>query len=164
MPLCTSHKQSKAMSKPPTVDEFFAGLQIALVLPHPSPSSVTLYRPHNAEYRQQVPVLQKVLVLSTRSTEGTWTILGRSTVTCSRSVQCRPEERTWPGQRCERCSRYNYPCSASLTKAEEQSGVVGGSSDLSSPTHPRSSEAGSISSDVLTAAEEVNFQGGLVQG
>ena len=38
--------------------------------------------------------------------------------------QCLPEDRTWPGPRCQRCDRYDYPCSQSRTKADEVDGLA----------------------------------------
>ena len=32
-----------------------------------------------------------------------------------------PEQRAWPGRKCERCVRYSYTCSANRTAAEETS-------------------------------------------
>jgi hypothetical protein len=30
-------------------------------------------------------------------------------------LQCTPEDRAWPSQRCDRCIRFGYPCSANAT-------------------------------------------------
>jgi len=35
-----------------------------------------------------------------------------------------PEERSWPGERYDRCHNYNYVCSAIRTKAEEQTTII----------------------------------------
>ncbi|KAF6234739.1 hypothetical protein HO173_006959 [Letharia columbiana] len=41
----------------------------------------------------------------------------------SSSPLCLPEDRTWPGTKCERCQHYGYVCSAMRTKHEESSAI-----------------------------------------
>lgn len=38
--------------------------------------------------------------------------------------ECLPENRPWPGTRCNRCEKFDYTCSASRTKIEEENGEL----------------------------------------
>ncbi|KAL3451594.1 hypothetical protein BJX65DRAFT_220988 [Aspergillus insuetus] len=66
----------------------------------------------------------QVQILSTRQAEGT----RRSAFHPSDSTadhlpllsQCLPENRVWPGQKCEACERYGYDCSIGLSAEQEK--------------------------------------------
>ena len=49
-------------------------------------------------------------------------------------MQCLPEDRVWPGRRCDRCLKYGYICSASRTKSQELARVSRGGSEDSQDT------------------------------
>lgn len=36
-----------------------------------------------------------------------------------RASKCTPFERVWPAQKCDRCAKYNYACSASMTASQQ---------------------------------------------
>src|ERR1700722_17510377 len=57
--------------------------------------------------------------MSPRSSESKWMSMGCpvDALICPADckLQCTPEDRAWPSQRCDRCIRFSYSCSANAT-------------------------------------------------